>query len=112
MRQAITKKAHQSLYSVQPGRYKMYQDLKYHCWWLGIKRDLTEYVSKCLTCQQVKAEHQVSSGLLHPVVVLEWKWDSVKTDFMSELPNTQRKHDAICVIVDKLTKLAQFLPIR
>ena len=32
-----------------------------------MKRDVIEYVSKCLTCQQVKVEHQVPSRLLNPV---------------------------------------------
>ena len=47
----------------------MYQDLKQFYWWKGMKIDVTEYVSKCLTCQQVKAEHQVPTGLLNPLPI-------------------------------------------
>ena len=63
-------------------------------------------------CQQVKAEHQVSSGLLNPLPIPQWKWDNITMDFVSGFPLTQKKHDAIWVIVDRLTKSAHFLPIR
>ena len=77
-----------------------------------MKRDVTEYVSKCLTCQQVKAEHQVPSSLLNPIPVPQWKWDNIALDFVSCLPLTQRKHDSVWVIVDRLTKSAHFIPVR
>ena len=47
----------------------MYQDLKQQYWWKGMKRDVTEYVFKCLMCQQVKTEHQVPTGLLNPLPI-------------------------------------------
>jgi hypothetical protein len=50
--------AHESAYSIHLGGNKMYHDLKAPYWWYGIKRDVTEYVSLCDTCQRVKAEHQ------------------------------------------------------
>ncbi len=76
------------------------------------KKDIADYVTRCLTCQQVKAKHQVPSGLLQPIIILEWKWDQVTMDFISGLPLTQEKHDAIWVIMDRLTKSAHFLPVR
>ena len=77
-----------------------------------MKKDIVDYVSKCLTCQQVKVEHQVPSGLLNPIPIPQWKWDNITMDFVTNLPLTQRKHDAVWVIVDKLTKSAHFLPVR
>ncbi len=77
-----------------------------------MKKDIADYVTRCLTCQQVKAEHQVPSGLLHPISIPEWKWDQVTMDFVSGLPLTQKKHDAVWVIVDRLTKSAYFLLVR
>ena len=77
-----------------------------------MKRDVTEYVSKCLTCQLVKAEHQVLTGLLNPLPIPQWKWDNITMDFVLGFPLTQQKHDYVWVIVDKLTKLAHFLPVR
>ena len=77
-----------------------------------MKRDVTEYVSKCLKCQQVKAEHQVPSGQLNSILVPQWKWDNTVIDFVYGLPLTQRKHDSVWVIVDRLTKSAHFIPVR
>ena len=77
-----------------------------------MKRDVTEYVSKCLTCQQVQAKHQVPTGLLNPLPIPQWKWDNISMDFVSGFPLTQQKHDSIWVIVDRLTKSAHFIPVR
>ncbi|KAJ8753028.1 hypothetical protein K2173_008816 [Erythroxylum novogranatense] len=49
-----------------------------------------------LMCQQVKAEHQAPSGKLNPLSILEWKWQKISIDFLTGLPRTSRKHDAIC----------------
>ena len=90
----------------------MYQDLKQRYWWPGMKRDVVDFVSKCLTCQQIKAEHQRPAGLLQPLEIPEWKWEQVTMDFVSGLPKTVRGCDSIWVIVDRLTKSAHFLPVR
>ena len=63
-------------------------------------------------CQQVKAEHHKPTWLLQPLEVAEWKWEHVTMDFMTHFPRTPQGHDAIWVIVDRLTKLAHFLAMR
>nr|GFD25793.1 transposon Ty3-I Gag-Pol polyprotein [Tanacetum cinerariifolium] len=70
------------------------------------------FVSKCLICQQVKIKHQRASGLLQPLNIPVWKWDEISMNFVTGLPRTQRRHDAIWVVVDRLTKSAHFLHIR
>ena len=77
-----------------------------------MKRDVIEYVSKCLTCQQVKAKHQVPSGLLNPISIPQWKWDNIAMDFVSGLLLTQKKHDSVWMIIDKLTKSAHCILVR
>ena len=77
-----------------------------------MKRDIADFVSKCLTCQQVKLEHQRPSGLLQQLTIPEWKWDMVAMDFVGGLPRISSGYDAIWVIVDRLTKTAHFLPIK
>ena len=76
-----------------------------------MKRDVAEYVASCLTCQRVKAEHQRPAGMLKPLTIPEWKWENVSMDFVTGLPRTKTDHDAIWVIVDRLTKSAHFLPV-
>nr|GEV38300.1 putative reverse transcriptase domain-containing protein [Tanacetum cinerariifolium] len=77
-----------------------------------INKDIAMYVSKCLTYLKVKAEHQRPSGLLQQPEILEWKWERIAMDFMTELPITNSGHDTIWVIMDRLTKSAHFLPMR
>ena len=90
----------------------MYQGLKEHFWWNGMKKDVAEYVSKCLTCQKVKAEHRHPAGELQPIKLPEWKWDQIAMDFVVGLPRTVEGYDAIWVVVDRLTKSAHFIPIK
>ncbi|KAD4888717.1 hypothetical protein E3N88_20790 [Mikania micrantha] len=101
-----------SRYSIHPGAKKMYKDLRVQYWWLGIKNDVIHFVSKCLTCSKVKAEHQRPSGLLEQPEIPAWKWEGIAMDFITKLPRTSRGYDNIWVIVDSLTKAAHFLPIR
>ncbi|KAA3465923.1 DNA/RNA polymerases superfamily protein [Gossypium australe] len=108
----ILHEAHSECLNVHPGSTKMYYDLKKRYWWLGMKKDISEFVSKCLICQQVTAEHQVPSGLLQPIMVPEWKWDRITIDFVSGLPLTPKRKDEVWVVIDRLTKSAHFIPVR
>ena len=112
LRKAKLEEAHSGSFAIHPDSTKMYQDLKMSFWWSGMKRDVSEFVTKCLVCQRVKVEHQVPSGLLQPIRIPEWKWDRITMDFVVGLPLTRRKHDSVWVIVDRLTKSAHFLPVR
>ncbi|KAL2246063.1 UNVERIFIED_CONTAM: Transposon Tf2-12 polyprotein [Sesamum indicum] len=95
LREAILQEAHNSPYAMHPSTTKMYRNLRPYYWWQTMKKDVAEFVAKCMTCQQVKAEHQAPAGKLRPLSIPEWK-----------------KHDAIWVIVDRLTKSVHFLPVR
>jgi len=64
LHELILKEAHDSDYSIHPGRIKMYQDLKEQYWWYGLKRDVLTHVALCDVCQRVKAEHQRPADLL------------------------------------------------
>ncbi|GKA98097.1 putative reverse transcriptase domain-containing protein [Tanacetum coccineum] len=76
------------LLSIHPGSDKMYQDMKKLYWWPNMKADIATYVSKCLTCAKVKAEHQRPSGLLVQPKIPEWKWDNITMDFVTKLPKS------------------------
>ncbi|GKA03223.1 putative reverse transcriptase domain-containing protein [Tanacetum coccineum] len=112
LRSVIMHESHKSKYSIHPGSEKMYQDVKKLYWWPNMKADIATYVSKCLTCARVKAEHQRPSGLLVQPEIPKWKWDNITMDFITKLPRSSQGFDTIWVIVDRLTKSAHFLPIR
>ncbi|GJR19892.1 reverse transcriptase domain-containing protein [Tanacetum coccineum] len=112
LRDLIMHESHKSKYSIHPGSDKMYHDIKKLYWWPNMKAIIAEYVSKCLTCSRVKAECQKPSGLLVQPEIPMWKWERITMDFVTKLPKTSTGHDAIWVIVDRLTKSSHFIPIR
>ncbi|KAI5334636.1 hypothetical protein L3X38_024769 [Prunus dulcis] len=112
LKREILEEAHSSAFAVHPGSTKMYHTLREHYWWPFMKKEIAEYVRKCLICQQVKAERQKPSRLLQPLPIPEWKWEHLTMDFVFKLPRTQNKHDGVWVIVNRLTKSAHFLPVR
>ncbi|GKB95823.1 putative reverse transcriptase domain-containing protein, partial [Tanacetum coccineum] len=87
--------AYKSRYLIHLEEDKMYHDLIDVYWWRGMKRDIGIYVSKCLTCSKVKAEHQRPFSLLQQPEILEWKWEGIATDFLTKLPRTSSGHDSI-----------------
>ena len=103
---------HQAPYSGHPGYQKIIATTRKQQFWPGMKKDIAEYISKCMKCQQVKVEHQHPRGLLHPFLVPEWKWEVISMDFITGLPMTWRQHDSIMVVVDKLIKEAHFILVK
>ena len=77
-----------------------------------MKKDVAEFVSRCLVCQQVKAEQKKPGGLLHPLEIPLWKWESVSMDFVDGLPRSRKGNTGIWVVVDRLTKSAHFIPVK
>ncbi|GJW57362.1 putative reverse transcriptase domain-containing protein [Tanacetum coccineum] len=109
----IMDEAHRSKYFVHLREIgiMMYYDLRDRYWWPRMKKDIAEYVSRCLTCLKVKAEHQRPSGLLQQPKIPIWKWEGIFMNFVTKLPKTSSGHDTIWVIVNRLTKSAHFLPM-
>ena len=95
IKKQILQEAYNTPYAMHPCTTKMYKDLKKHIWWPRMKMDVIEYVTRCLTCQQVKVEHQRSGGLLQPLSFPEWKWEEVTIDFLSGLPKSSEGYDSI-----------------
>ncbi|CAN4125040.1 unnamed protein product [Withania somnifera] len=75
-----------------------------------MKKDIADYVSKCLNCRRVKYEHRRPGGLMQRLPIPEWKWERVTMDFVSGLPRTSRCFDSIWVIVYRPTKSRHFIP--
>jgi len=102
----LLKEAHDSTIFTHHGSTKMYNDLKRHFWWIGMQRHIADYVARCLTSQRVKTEHQ------KPLPIAVWKWEHITMDFIVGLPRTNKHHDAIWVIIDRLTKTYHFLALK
>jgi hypothetical protein len=90
----------------------MYMDLKERFWWVSMKREIAEYIALYDVCSRVKGEHQKPAGLLQPLPIPDWKWDKVGMDFIMGLPRTKSGYDSIWVVVDHLTKVAHFIPVK
>ncbi|GJS92295.1 putative reverse transcriptase domain-containing protein [Tanacetum coccineum] len=78
VRKLIMDEAHTSRYSVHPGADKMYYDLRDLYWWSGMKRDIAEYDSRCLTCSKIKAEQSESLRISSATKIPKWKWEKIK----------------------------------
>ena len=89
----------------------MYHDLCHLYWWSNMKQDITKYVTECDTCGRVKADYMRTLGFLQPLPILVWKWEDISMHFVVGLPCTSKGYDSICVIVDRLTKSAHFIPV-
>lgn len=112
MTEKVMKEAHDTPLSIHPGSTKMYRDLRQRYWWSEMKQDIARYVAMCDVCRRVKAEHQKPAGILQPLPIPLWKWDKVQMDFITGFPKSQKGHDAILVVVDQLSKVAYFLPVK
>ncbi|TYK00184.1 DNA/RNA polymerases superfamily protein [Cucumis melo var. makuwa] len=112
LKNVILEKAHSSAYAMHPGSTKMYKTLKKTYWWSGMKKQIAEYVDRCLICHQVKPVKQRPGGFLNPLPVPKWKWKHITMDFLFGLPRTSNGHDGIWVIVDRLTKTTRFISVK
>jgi hypothetical protein len=77
-----------------------------------MKHDIAEYIVICDICQRLKAEHQRPMGFLQPLQVPEWKWEEIGMNFIIGQPGTQKGYDSIWIIVDRVTKVAHFIPVK
>ncbi|GKA79269.1 putative reverse transcriptase domain-containing protein [Tanacetum coccineum] len=89
------------------GSEKMYQDIKKLYWWPNMKADIATYVSKCLTCAKVKAEHQRQSGLLVQPEIPQWKWDNITMDFVTKLPKSSQG----CAFVEEPIEISKIMKV-
>jgi len=77
-----------------------------------MKKEVDDFIVKCLEFQKVKDEHRHLVGLIQPIAIPKWKWQVVMMYFITKLPKTNKQHDSIMVVVDKLTKDVHFIPVK
>jgi hypothetical protein len=110
LRQLILREYHDSNLAGHLGMDKTYECLARNYWWPTMRNDVREYVRTCPSCQANKGANRKPIGLLHPLPIPERKWECVSTDLIVQLPKTKNGYDAIATFVDKLTKMAHFVP--
>ena len=74
LRIMILKEMHNVPYAGHHGYHKIVAVVKIHYFWPGMKKEIAEYITRCMECQKVKTEHRHPSGFLHPLPIPEWKW--------------------------------------
>ncbi|KAA3477797.1 Retrotransposable element Tf2 [Gossypium australe] len=112
LKELILHKAHDIPFAMHHGGMKLYHDFRELYWLSEMKREIVEFMAKCLTCQQVKAEHQVPTELLQPISILEWKWEHIMMDFLTGLPLSPSKRNIFWVIVTRFRKSTHFIAVR
>jgi hypothetical protein len=112
LKNKIMDEAHLSKLPIHPRSSKMYHDLRPRFWWTKMEKEIAAYVARCDMCCKVKAIHMKPVGLLQPSSILDWKREDISMDFITRLLTTQKGNDSIWIIVDHLTKLAHFPPVK
>jgi hypothetical protein len=112
LKNMILGEMHNVPYAGHPGYQKTIAAVKSQYYWPGMKKEVSDFIARCLECQKVKAEHRNPVGLLQPLPIPEWKWEVVTMGFITKLPKTNKEHDSIMVVVDNLTKDAHFVPVK
>jgi hypothetical protein len=112
LRQALMHGAHDALVAGHLGFNKAYERLRQSFTWPEMYSDLRAYVRSWDSCQRNKTSNQKPIGLLKPLEIPTERFEQVSMDFITTLPVTKENHDAVMVIVDKLTKLVMFIPTR
>jgi hypothetical protein len=77
-----------------------------------MNKEVVDFIARCLECQKVKTENRHLVGLLPTLTIPKWKWEVVMMDFITNLPRTNKHHDSIMVVVDKLTKSYHYIPVK
>jgi hypothetical protein len=112
LRNVVLKEMHDVPYVRHPRYQKTITEVRSQFFWPGMKKDVVDYIAQCMECQKVKDEHRHPMGFLQPFPIPENKCEVINMDFITGLPRTNKQHDSIMVVVDKLTKAAHFVPVK
>ena len=110
LRKTIMEEHHDSKYSGHLGIHKTVQLIKRSYWWPQMREHIKKFVRSCHSCQRNKTDTQGVAGLLKPLQIPYSPWTSISMDLITDLPQTKIGHTAILVVVDRLTKMAHFMP--
>jgi uncharacterized Zn-finger protein len=108
LKNVVMKEMHDVPYVGHPRCWNKIVAVRSQYFWMGMKKEVANYISRCLECQKAKPEHRHPTVFLQPFPIMEWKWEVVIVYFITKLPRIVKKHDSIMVVVDKLTKETHF----
>lgn len=109
LRLDIVKDRHNSLIAGHPGRKKTIDLVTCSFYWPGMRKFIQSYVDTCETCKRTKSTHHRAYGNLKSLPIPPHPWSSISMDMIEQLPPSSG-FDAILVVVDRLTKMALFIP--
>jgi hypothetical protein len=112
IREVILSQMHDAAWSGHVGFTKTLENVRRLFWWQSLRTDVRDYVANCDACQRNKASNQKPAGLLNPLSVPGWRWESVSMDHITKLPKTAKGYDSICVFVDRLSKMVHLVPCK
>ena len=110
LRTTIISSHHDDPTAAHRGALKTIELVSRRFYWKNMHKDIKEYVSTCIKCQQNKSSNQQPLGLLSPIPTPEQRWNTVTMDLITQLPKTKSGHDAIVVFVDKFSKMVHYVP--
>lgn len=90
----------------------MYRHLRDSYWCGDAEENIVNFISKCLTCQQVKVGHLTHAGLLRNIEINKWKWEHIAMDSVTDLPRTKSTYDSSWVIFEGFTKTLHIIPVK
>jgi len=103
LRRRVVSLCHDTKVAGHPGRWKTLELVSRDYWWPQMSRYIGQYVSTCDLCLRTKPIRQAPVGKLHPLRILDSRWDTLSVDFVVELPLSSR-HDAVMTVVDSVSK--------
>ena len=110
LKQQCLEEVHDAIYSGHFGVAKTKKTAQRPFWWPTMLDDVRQHVTTCEVCRSVKPSNQVPAGEAQSLQIPGRRWESVSVDFIAGLPKTKRGRNSIVVFVDRLTKMAHFVP--
>ena len=112
LKRTILRELHDANYAGHVGTVRTIHNVQRMYWWPSMHKEIREYVRGCKVCQQDKHLQSQPAGKLVPLPVSENAWDYITADRIVSLPKTKQGFTAILVVVDRLTKMAHFMPCK
>ncbi|MCO5563944.1 hypothetical protein L7F22_017596 [Adiantum nelumboides] len=112
LRDKVMQESHEPPYAGHRSAQPTIQAMELYFYWPTMRQDVSDYISKCLTCQKVKYDRHKAFGLLQPLPIPKRPWESITMDFVFGLPKSSQGNNGIWTIVDRFSKQAHFIPIK